>query len=103
MDSLPLWRLFDTDGSDSRAHLESLLSGYAHYARTTSDSISMSEMLGDVESVKLLRKIFKAADRGIWFIEFYLEGLALHMDTGRLPAFTSGIDAPAAMRPGRVQ
>jgi DNA-binding ferritin-like protein len=100
-DSLRLWQLFDTDGSDCRAHLESLLSGYVHYARTTSDSISILEMLGEAEGVKLLRKIFKAADRGIWFIEFYLEGLALHMDTRRLPAFTSVIDVPDAMRPGR--
>ena len=91
-DSQRFWRLFRTDGPDCSGHLEALLSGYVHYARATSDSIAFLEMLGDADSVTLMQRIFDVADRGIWFIELYMEGLALHMDTGRLPEFTPVID-----------
>ena len=85
------WRLFRTDGSDCSGHLEALLSGYVHYARATSDSMNLLEMLGDTESVAAMKQIFGAADKGIWFIELYMEGLALRMDTAQLPKFTADI------------
>lgn len=87
IDAQPFWRLFQTDGSDCGAHLEALLSGYAHYSRATCDSIAFLELLGDADSVRLLQKISTAADKAIWFVEIYMEGLALRMDLARLPAF----------------
>ena len=47
--------------------------------------------MGDVESLILLERISAVADRGIWFIELYMESLALHMDSEHLPEFTTSI------------
>lgn len=95
-DSRPFWRLFRLDGSDCSGHLEALLSGCVHFARATSDSITFLEMLGDAESVTLMKKIFDVADQGIWFIELYMEMLALRMDTGRLPEFPRVLGIPVS-------
>ena len=79
------WRLFSGDTSDCREQLESLLSAYAHYVRTTWDSITVLTRIGDVASVGALNLILAATEKGLWFIEIYLEGLALRMDCRRLP------------------
>ena len=85
------WDLFRSDGSDCPAHLEALLSGYAHYARATCDSIAFLQLLGDAESARLLERVSAVAERSLWFIELYMEGLALHMDVGYLPEWTPTI------------
>ena len=86
-----VWRLFPTEESDCTTHLEALLSGFARYARRASDSVTFMELMGDVESLILLERISAVADRGIWFIELYMESLALHMDGEHLPEFTTSI------------
>ena len=86
-ESQSFWQLFHVDGANCSSHLEALLSGYVRYARSTSESIAFLETLGDQESAQLLKAIFDAADRNIWFLEFYMEGLALRMDLERLPEF----------------
>jgi DNA-binding ferritin-like protein len=86
------WQLFRTDGSDCSGHLEALLAGYLRYARATSDSIAFLQTLGDEESVELMNLTFDAADRSIWFLEFYMEGLALRMDLEHLPEFAPTVE-----------
>ena len=86
------WQLFRTDGCDCSGHLEALLAGYVRYARATSDSIAFLQTLGDEESVELMKLTFDAADKSIWFLEFYMEGLALHMDLEHLPEFAPTIE-----------
>jgi len=54
------------------------------------------ELMGDVESLILLERISAVADRGIWFIELYIESLALHMDGEHLPEFTTIIGLRSA-------
>jgi hypothetical protein len=90
-ESEQFWQLFRIDGCDCSGHLEALLSGYVRYARATSDSIALLQTLGDEESVQLMNTMFDAADRSIWFLEFYMEGLALRMDLERLPEFAPTI------------
>jgi hypothetical protein len=46
--------------------------------------------------VTLMKKIFEVADQGIWFIELYMEVLALRMDTGRLPEFPRALGIPVS-------
>lgn len=86
-DSNSFWRLYPDQELDCREHLEGLLAGYGHYARNAYDSISTLENTDDAESVKTVNKLITAAEKGLCFIEIYLEGLALHMDENRLPAW----------------
>ena len=79
------WRLFPADSADLREQLESLLCGFAHYGRQTSEANTSLQGLGDTESSQLLGAIFNAVERSLWFIEIYLEGLALNADSSRLP------------------
>ena len=78
-------RLFDADGFEPRELFEALLFGYAHYARQTSEAITSLRRSGDPESAELLAGIFKAVERCLWFLEIYLEGLALNTNGSRLP------------------
>ena len=78
------WRLFRADSADLHEQLESLLCGYAHYARETSAASVSLQRLGDIESSRILA-IMTCIDHCLWFIEIYLEGLALKTDGRRLP------------------
>jgi len=42
--------------------------------------------------VKVVQKLIAVAEKGLCFIELYLEGLALHMDRNRLPAWPVAAD-----------
>lgn len=79
------WRLFAAEELELREQLESLLCGYAHYARQTSDAMVSLLRAGDLESSELLASVFKASERCLWFLEIYLEGLALNTDSAGLP------------------
>src|SRR5215510_705998 len=78
------WRLFPSDSVDLHEQLESLLCGYAHYARETSAASVSLQRLGDIESSRILAAIMNCVDGCLWFIEIYLEGLALKTDGSRL-------------------
>jgi DNA-binding ferritin-like protein len=79
------WRLFAADSIDTHEQLEVLLCGYAHYARQTSEAITNLRRSDDLESSELLGGIFKAVEQCLWFLEIYLEGLALNTNGIRLP------------------
>ena len=83
--SAPYWRLFSADPADLHELLDSLVSGYARYARQTSEAIASLQRQGDLESLELLAIIFKSADRCLWFLEIYLEGSAFKTNSSRLP------------------
>jgi hypothetical protein len=85
----PLRGLTSGEGFDCVAHLATVLSAYLKYARATSESITFLEFLGDSDSVKIMRRISSVVDRGIWFLEIYMEGLSLHMDTSHLPKYVT--------------
>ena len=73
-------------------HLETLLAGYGRYARDAYDSVCRLETFGDIESAKTVHKIIPALEKGLCFIELYIEGLALHMDVNRLPEWPVSAD-----------
>ena len=68
-----------------------LLCGYARYARQTSEAITSLRRSGDLESSELLRVISNAVERCLWFLEIYLEGLALNSDGSRLPEWSAAL------------
>jgi hypothetical protein len=86
------WRLYPREELDCREHLEVLLAGYSHYVRNVYDSIRTLECVGDAESVEIANRLIAAAEKGLCFIELYLEGLALQMDGDRLPAWPVSAD-----------
>jgi DNA-binding ferritin-like protein len=91
-DSNSFWRLYSDEELDCRERLEALLAGYGHYSRSAYDSIRSLERSGDVESIKVVQKLIAVAEKGLCFIELYLEGLALHMDGNRLPPWPVSAD-----------
>jgi hypothetical protein len=68
-----------------RELLETLLAGYGRYARNAYDSMCRLENYGDTEGAETVHKVIPAVEKGLCFIELYIEGLALHMDVNRLP------------------
>ena len=79
------WALFPEDGADCRSHLEALVAGYARFMRSTSEIAATVKALTDMESLRILEGLAAIGNRGLWFLEIYLEGLALRMDGVRLP------------------
>jgi len=88
-DSNTFWRLYPGHELDCRENLELLLAGYSHYARKIYESVRTLECIGDTESVEIVSRLIGAAEKGLCFIELYLEGFALHMDGERMPAWPS--------------
>jgi len=84
-DQQGFWALCPEDGSDCRSHLEALVAGYARFLRSTSEIAATVNALADVESARILEGLAAIGNRGLWFLEIYLEGLALRMDEVRLP------------------
>jgi DNA-binding ferritin-like protein len=81
--------LFAVDSVGVRDQLEALLCAYARYARQTSEAVSSLHRQHDAESLSILKLIFDAVDRCLWFLEIYLEGQALNTDTRLLPDWRS--------------
>lgn len=83
--SSSFWRLFAKDDVNGFSQFEALVYGYAHYAKQTSKAIANLDVMGDSESANLLKRIFNATDRCLWFVEIYMEGFALNVDSCGLP------------------
>jgi hypothetical protein len=79
------WKIPAGGAGDCCELLRSVQAAYAHCARTTAESMSAIASLGDAESSAILRWVASATKEALWFIEIYLEGLAVGMDSGRLP------------------
>jgi hypothetical protein len=79
------WALFPTSDADSRSHLEALVGGYARFMRITSDIATGLRALGDAEGLRILERFTTAGGRALWYLEIYLEAVALHNDESRLP------------------
>lgn len=79
------WSLFPAGDADCRAHLEALVAGYARFMRFTSGILTALTPIADPEDVRIVERFAVAGNRGLWYLEIYLEGLALRMDQNRLP------------------
>jgi DNA-binding ferritin-like protein len=87
-----IWRSFDEDEKDLRSQMESLFCGYLLYAAATWEATRILERLTDKESVQLLNRLAAVAEKALWFIEAYLESIALHGDAAAtcLPDWSRG-------------
>jgi len=87
------WVLYPEENRDCRAHLEALVAGYAGFMRSTSEIATTVKRFADVDSLQLLKDCEAVGNRGLWFLEIYLEGLAVGMDSSRLPRCPESIGA----------
>jgi DNA-binding ferritin-like protein len=79
------WKVSAGEITHCRELLLSIQLAYAHCARTTAESMSAIASLGDMESSAILRWVWSSTKESLWFIEIYLEGLAVGMDCRALP------------------
>jgi starvation-inducible DNA-binding protein len=82
-------RDYPLDALDPRDHLEALLSGFSRYEFDTQHNRSAAKKAGDLETDKLLAVIAVAIEKNLWFIEAYLEGIAVGLQPAHLPQWRS--------------
>jgi starvation-inducible DNA-binding protein len=82
-------RDYPSDALDSRDHLEALLSGFSRYELDTQHNRSAAKEAGDLETGKLLAVISVAIEKNLWFLEAYLEGIAVGLQHTHLPPWRS--------------
>jgi starvation-inducible DNA-binding protein len=82
-------RDYPDDALDSRDQLEALLSSYSQYELDTQQNLKTAGELGDSGTVQLLRSISISVENSLWFLEAYLEGVAVGLHGRKLPAWTS--------------
>jgi starvation-inducible DNA-binding protein len=82
-------REYPLDAVDAHAHLEALLSTYSRYEQDTWHNIEALGVNGDTETVELLHVIAASVEKNLWFLEVYLEGIAVGLHGEKLPAWRS--------------
>jgi starvation-inducible DNA-binding protein len=85
-------RDYPMDAFDARDHLEALLSSYSRYEWDTRNNIKALQEIQDFESVRLLQVILGSIERSLWFLEAYLEGMAIGLHGRKLPPWTSAFE-----------
>src|SRR5262249_11230269 len=86
-------RDYPGDILDSRDQLEALLSGYSRYELNTQRNMKAAREAGDAGTVALLLRILTTIENDLWFIEAYLEGIAVGLHGTKLPAWTSTLSS----------
>jgi starvation-inducible DNA-binding protein len=82
-------RDYPLDALEAQDHLKALLSGYSRYELDTRRNLDTAEAEGDLETVKLLCAILVSIEKSLWFLEAYLEGIAVGLHGRKLPAWFS--------------
>ena len=77
------------DALDAYDHLDALLSSYSRYERHTRSNTNAAHDIGDSETEELLKVISAAIEKNLWFLEVYLEGVAIGLHGRKLPIWTS--------------
>jgi starvation-inducible DNA-binding protein len=85
-------RNYPLDALDAHEHLEALLSSYSRYELDTRNNMNAAQEIGDSETAKLLQLILISTERNLWFLEAYLEGIAVGLHGRKLPQWTSARD-----------
>jgi starvation-inducible DNA-binding protein len=86
-------RDYPTDALDAREHLEALLSSYSLYELNTRHNMKAAQAIGDLETTQLLELILISIEKNLWFLEAYLEGIAVGLHGGKLPQWTPAIES----------
>jgi hypothetical protein len=82
------------DALDAHDHLEALLSSYSRYESDTKHNMKAAQEIGDSETLELLQVISVSIENNLWFLEAYLEGVAIGLHGGRLPRWISAFSNP---------
>jgi starvation-inducible DNA-binding protein len=82
-------RHYPTDVLDAHDQLEALLSSYSRYELDTQHNMKAAREIGDSETAALLQVIGVSIENNLWFLEAYLEGIAIGLHGRKLPSWTS--------------
>ena len=91
-------RDYPADVVDARDHLEALLSSYSRYELNTRQKMKAIRELGGSESAVLLQAVLGSVENNLWFLEAYLEGIAVGLHGRKLPVWTSGLSNQPGLR-----
>ena len=86
-------RDYPGDVLDSRDQLDALLSGYSRYELDTQRNLKAVREAGDAATAALLQRILAMTENNLWFIEAYLEGIAVGLHGRKLPTWTSTLSS----------
>jgi len=92
-------RDYPLDALDAHDHLEALLSSYSRYELDTRHNLKVTQEVGDFETAGLLQIISVSTERNLWFLEAYLEGIAIGLHGRKLPSWTATFES----RPDRSE
>lgn len=84
-------RDYPGDILDSHDQLDALLSAYSRYELDTQRNLKAAREAGDTATAGLLQRILATTENNLWFIEAYLEGIAVGLHGRKLPAWTSAL------------
>ncbi|PYS01210.1 MAG: DNA starvation/stationary phase protection protein Dps [Acidobacteria bacterium] len=87
-------RNYPADALEAHDHVEALLSSYSKYEVGALKATKDIEELRDFQTVGLLLEICNAVEKNLWFLEAYLEAIAVGSTGGRLPRWTSAFEDP---------
>jgi starvation-inducible DNA-binding protein len=82
-------RDYPVDALDAYDHLGALLSSYSRYEWFTRYNMKTAQEIGDSETEQLLKVISAAIEKNLWFLEAYLEGIAVGLHGRKMPIWTS--------------
>jgi starvation-inducible DNA-binding protein len=87
-------RDYPLDALDAHDHLEALLSSYSRYESDTKHNMKAAQGIGDSETLELPQVISVSIENNLWFLEAYLEGVAIGLHGGKLPRWISAFTNP---------
>jgi starvation-inducible DNA-binding protein len=82
-------RDYPLDAVDARDQLEVLRSNHLRYELDTRQNMRAAREIGDSPTALLFQFILSAIENNLWFLEAYLEGIGMGLDSSELPAWTS--------------
>ena len=87
-------RDYPADVLDAREQLDALLSSYSRYEKETQHNLKAAREAGDAKAADLMQIMLASIENDIWFLEAYLEGIAVGLHGRKLPAWTSRFPSP---------
>ena len=82
-------RHYPADVLDAHDQLETL--SYSRYELDTQHNMKTAKEIGDSETIALLQVIAVSIENNLWFLEAYLEGVAIGLRGRKLPSWTSSL------------
>jgi len=86
-------RDYPRDILDSHDQLDALLSAYSRYELDTQRNLKTAYEAGDTTTAALLQHMLATTENNLWYLEAYLEGIAVGLHGRKLPAWTSALSS----------